>query len=98
MVAIFVVVSAYRACAHCDALDGPVIKEARAALEKGDVTGLLKWVSKEDEKEIRTVFAASVAVRGKGKEARELADAVFVRDISACSSCGRRGESITNYE
>ena len=44
-------------------------KEARAALEKGDVTGLLKWVSKEDEKEIRTVFAASVAVRAKGKEA-----------------------------
>jgi hypothetical protein len=68
-----------------------VITEARAALEKGDVTGLLKWVSKEGEKEIRTVFAASLAVRAKGKEARELAEAVFVRDISACSSCGRRG-------
>ena len=24
--------------AHCDALDGPVIKEAQLALEKGDVT------------------------------------------------------------
>ncbi len=74
VVAIFVVVSAYRASAHCDALDGPVITEARAALEKGEVTGLLKWVSKEDEKEIRTVFAASVAVRAKGKDGRELAD------------------------
>ncbi len=37
------------------------------------MTGLLKWVRKEDEKEIRTVFAASLAVRVKGKEARELA-------------------------
>ncbi len=94
VVAIFVVVSAYRASAHCDALDGPVITEARAALEKGDVTGLLKWVRKEDEKEIRTVFAASLAVRAKGKEARELAEAVLVRDISACSSCGRRGKGV----
>ena len=56
-----------------------------------DEEGMWKWVSKEDEKEIRTVFAASVAVRVKGKEAREVAEAVFVRDISACSSCGRRG-------
>jgi hypothetical protein len=48
-------------------------------------------VRKEDEKEIRTVFAQSLAGRAKGKEARELAEAVFVRDISACSSCGRRG-------
>ena len=33
--------------AHCDTLDGPVVKEAQLALEKGDVTGLLKWVRKE---------------------------------------------------
>ncbi len=35
------------AFAHCDTLDGPVVKEAQLALEKGDVTGLLKWVRKE---------------------------------------------------
>lgn len=43
--------------AHCDAMDGPVITEARAALEAGDVTPLLKWVPAEDEAEIRRVFA-----------------------------------------
>lgn len=30
------------AYAYCDSLDGPVIKTARAALEKGDVTPVLK--------------------------------------------------------
>ena len=28
--------------AHCDTLDGLVVEDARLALEKGDVTGLLK--------------------------------------------------------
>ena len=30
--------------AHCDTLDGPVVAMARIALDKGDVTPLLKWV------------------------------------------------------
>ena len=60
--------------AHCDSFDGPVIKEARFALEKGDVTRLLKWVTKEHEKDIRSVFAQALAVRAKGTDARELAD------------------------
>jgi hypothetical protein len=37
--------------AHCDTLDGPVVATARAALDKGDVAPLLKWVRKDDEKE-----------------------------------------------
>ena len=40
------------AFAHCDTLDGPVVKTARAALEKGDVTPILKWVTNEYETEI----------------------------------------------
>ncbi len=64
--AIFVAISAYRVSAHCDALDGPVITEAQLALEKGDVTPLLKWVTKEHEKDIRNAFAQTLAVRTKG--------------------------------
>ncbi len=69
------------AFAHCDTLDGPVVKEAQLALEKGDVTGLLKWVRKEHEQEIRDAFARSLAVRVKGKEARELADKFFFETL-----------------
>lgn len=78
---IFVVVSAYRVSAHCDTLDGPVIKEAQAALEKGDVTPLLKWVTEEHENDIRNAFAQSLAVRTKGKAARELADRFFFETL-----------------
>ena len=37
------------AFAHCDTLDGPVVQTARATLEKGDVTPLLKWVREKKE-------------------------------------------------
>ena len=42
--------------AHCDTLDGPVVKTARVALEKGEVTPILKWVKKENESEITDLF------------------------------------------
>jgi len=48
----FVAGSAY---AHCDTMSGPVIPEARAALEKGDVTPILKWVKPDGEEEITAV-------------------------------------------
>ena len=57
------------------------VADARLALEKGDVTGLLKWVRKEHEQEIRETFARSLAVRVKGKEARELADRFFFETL-----------------
>jgi len=67
--------------AHCDTLDGPVVKTARIALEKGDVTPILKWVKKDDEKEIRDLFRKTLFVRNKGKEARELADMYFFETL-----------------
>ena len=67
--------------AHCDTMNGPVIPEAKAALVKGDVTPILKWVNKDSEAEIKTAFARAVAVRTKGTEARELADHYFLETL-----------------
>jgi len=67
--------------AHCDTLDGPVVATARQALEKGDITPVLKWVRKEDEKEIRAQFDKTLAVRKQGKEAEELADMYFFETL-----------------
>lgn len=67
--------------AHCDTLDGPVVATARTALEKGDVTPVLKWVRKEDEKEIREQFKKTLTVRAKGPEAKELADMYFFETL-----------------
>ena len=70
-----------RAGAHCDTLDGPVVTEARLALMKGDVTPVLKWVDKESEEEVRTIFDKALAVRTKGAEVRELADLYFFENL-----------------
>ena len=67
--------------AHCDTMTGPVIPEAKAALEKGDVTPVLKWIKKENESEIKAAFAKAVAVRTKGPEAKELADQYFLETL-----------------
>lgn len=69
------------ALAHCDTTGGPIIPEAKAALEKGNVTPILKWVKPESESEIRTAFAKAVAVRAKGPEAKALADQYFLETL-----------------
>lgn len=70
-----------RAAAHCDAYDGPVIVTAQAALEKAEITPLLKWVKAEAEEELRAAFAQTLKVRGLGVEARELADRYFFETL-----------------
>ena len=75
------VVGSKNAFAHCDTLDGPVVQTARIALEKGDITPLLKWVKADDEKEIRVAFQKTLAVRAKGAEAKELADMYFFETL-----------------
>lgn len=69
------------AWAHCDALDGPVVIEARAALEANDVKPLLKWVTAKEEAEIREAFAQAVAVRKLGPEAKKVADTYFLETL-----------------
>jgi len=67
--------------AHCDGLDGPVVKAARAALEKGDVNLVLIWVQKKDEAEIRKAFDKTLAVRKQSAEAKEFADLYFFETL-----------------
>ncbi|AFJ45539.1 DUF6448 family protein [Shimwellia blattae] len=62
------------ALAHCDSLDGPVITEARSALEKKDVTALLKWVPAGREGDVRAAFSRAQQNRGGDKATREAAD------------------------
>ena len=67
--------------AHCDTLDGPVVKDARAALESKDVTPVLKWVRPDAEGEIREAFQHALGVRALGAEARALADRFFFETL-----------------
>lgn len=67
--------------AHCDTLDGPVVKDARAALDAKDITPVLKWIAPAQEGELRGVFQRTLAVRALGPEARELADRFFFETL-----------------
>lgn len=69
------------AWAHCDTTGGPIIPEAKAALEKGDVTPILKWIKADTSIEIKDAFAKAVVVRAKGPEAKELADQYFLETL-----------------
>ncbi len=67
--------------AHCDTREGPVVLAAQAALKKGDVTPVLKWVKAADEDAIRVAFNKTVVVRKQSKEAAELADMWFFETL-----------------
>lgn len=67
--------------AHCDTLDGPVINDARIALEKADVTPVLKWVEDSNKAEIEAVFDEALAARMKGEEAQKAAEARFFETV-----------------
>ena len=67
--------------AHCDTLDGPVVKAAEKALDTGDVNLVLIWVRPSDEPEIRAAFARTSAVRRLNAEARTLADRHFFETL-----------------
>lgn len=81
LLALAVSLAPAQARAHCDTLDGPVVEDARRALEKGDVTPVLKWVRAEDEEQIREAFEHTTAVRELGNEAQKLADRFFFETL-----------------
>jgi hypothetical protein len=69
------------ASAHCDTMDGPVVKAAQLALQSGKLEPVLAWVRAEDEAEIRSAFDATLVVRGLSPKALELADRYFFETL-----------------
>jgi hypothetical protein len=72
---------AFPAAAHCDSVEGPVVLDAKAALAKGDVAPILKWISEAQEPAVRDAFRKTLAVRKLGAEAQELADTAFFETL-----------------
>jgi hypothetical protein len=85
------------AAAHCDSLDGPVVRDARAALQSGDPTIVMKWVGEQQESEIRGAFERTIAVRGIGGQAQELADLYFFETLVRLHRAGE-GEAFTGLK
>ena len=83
--------------AHCDGLDGPVVKAAQKALETGDASPVLIWVQKKDEAEIKKAFQKTLAVRKLNPQARELADMYFFETLVRVHRAGE-GEPYTGLK
>lgn len=73
--------SPVRVMAHCDGMDGPVVKAAQRALETGNIDFVLIWVQKADEPAVREAFRQTATVRKLGDEARALADRYFFETV-----------------
>ncbi len=69
------------ASAHCDTMAGPVIQDAKAALDKGDISPVLKWVRKEQEKKVKEVFQRALAAKTKGQAVKEKAERHFFETL-----------------
>jgi hypothetical protein len=67
--------------AHCDGLDGPVVKVAQEALETGNVNLVLIWVKKDDQAAIDKAFRQALAVRKLSAEAKDMVDLYFFETL-----------------
>ena len=85
------------ALAHCDSLDGPVVKAAQEALRTRNASLVLVWVQSNDEPELKTAFRRTLAVRKLGREARELADMYFFETVVRIHRSGE-GEPYTGLK
>ena len=77
----FIFIFTKTASAHCDSYDGPVIKDAEMALETNNVNLVLKWVTKEQEKEITTLFQKTKELRNGDKEVYEIVEKHFFETL-----------------
>lgn len=85
------------ALAHCDGVDGPVVKAAKNALQTGNVNLVLIWVQQKDEPEIRAAFEQTSLVRKQGAEAQALADRSFFETLVRVHRAGE-GASYTGLK
>jgi hypothetical protein len=83
--------------AHCDTMDGPVVKAAQRALATKNVNLVLIWTQKKDEAEIRRRFRETLTVRKLNRQARELADNYFFETLVRLHRAGE-GEPYTGIE
>jgi hypothetical protein len=77
----FVFIFTITISAHCDSMEGPVVKASQKALESGNTNYVLIWVRADDEKEIKNLFEKVLQVRKLTADAKELADMYFFETI-----------------
>jgi hypothetical protein len=83
--------------AHCDSLDGPVVKAAQRALETRNLSQVLIWVQADDEPEIRAAFEQTLIVGALSPQAKDLAHRYFFETVVRVHRAGE-GASYTGLK
>lgn len=81
ILAVLTLIGSNPVSAHCDSYDGPVITDAREALEKNDPELVLKWISKDQEKEVVSLFYKTVALKNGDMEIYEVIEKYFFETL-----------------
>jgi hypothetical protein len=81
MILSLLILSANVTFAHCDTMDGPVIKDAKIAIEKNNINYAFKWIQPQDEIELRNAFLLTMKVRILSPDAMILADKYFFETL-----------------
>ena len=66
---------------HCDSMDGPVVKAAIEALNKGDVALVLPFVPETGEAEVVRTFQQVLPLHRQSDSAQEIADLHFFETV-----------------
>lgn len=67
--------------AHCDSVEGPVIKAAQKSLETGNINFVLIWVPEKDEPEIHRLFNKVLQNRGLNSDVNLLLTNYFFETV-----------------
>lgn len=67
--------------AHCDSYDGPVIQDALKALNQKDASYVMKWIDKDQEAEITTLFNKTVSLRNTDAEIYSIVEKHFLETL-----------------
>jgi len=95
--AVFFLLSSTQSYAHCDGLDGPVVKAAKQALDTKNVNLVLIWVGKNDESIIKEAFQKTLAVRNISQEVQGMVDMYFFETLVRLHRAGE-GEPYTGLK
>lgn len=85
------------AFSHCDSESGPIIPLIRQSLDNGNITPVLKWLRAENEAEIKDLFTQVRALRVQSKEAKKVADRLFIETFIRLHRAGE-GEPFTGIK
>jgi hypothetical protein len=85
------------ASAHCDSMEGPVVKASQKSLETGNLNYVLIWIKPEYESQVIDLFKKVTEVRNLNEKVKELADYYFFETVVRLHRLGE-GESYTGLK